>query len=85
MTSTSAAPAATAAQELPTTLDSQSGILTATSLMKSTLDDPERPPQVAVADDKQEWEICDIVGKEEPTLNAMPVLRRQSFWKTLCR
>ena len=33
--------------------------------MKSTLDDPERPPQVAVADNKQEWEICDIVGKED--------------------
>jgi hypothetical protein len=33
--------------------------------MKSTLDDPERSPQVAVADDKQEWEICDIVGKED--------------------
>ena len=27
--------------------------------------DPERPPQVEVADDKQEWEICDIVGKED--------------------
>jgi len=33
--------------------------------MKSTLDDPEQPPQVAVADNKQEWEICDIVGKED--------------------
>jgi hypothetical protein len=54
MTSTSAAPTATAAQELPTTLDSQSGILAATSLMKSTLDDPEQPLQVAVADNKQE-------------------------------
>ena len=33
--------------------------------MKSALDDPGRPPQVAVADNKQEWEICDIVGKED--------------------
>jgi hypothetical protein len=33
--------------------------------MKSTLDDPAISPQVAeVANDKQEWEICDIVGKE---------------------
>jgi hypothetical protein len=52
--STSAAPAATAAQELPTTLDSQSGILAATLLMKSTLNNPEQPLQVAVADNKQE-------------------------------
>ena len=34
--------------------------------MKSALDDPEIPPQVAeVANDKQEWEICDVVGKED--------------------
>jgi hypothetical protein len=33
--------------------------------MKTALDDPGRPPQVAVADNKQEWEICDIVGKED--------------------
>ena len=32
----------------------------------SALDDPAIPPQVAeVANDKQEWEICDIVGKED--------------------
>jgi len=65
MTPTPAAPAGTAAQELLAALDGQSSILAATSLMKSTLDDPERPPQVAVANDKQEWEICDIVGKED--------------------
>jgi len=30
------------------------------------LDDPGRPQDVAeVADDKQEWVICDIVGKED--------------------
>jgi hypothetical protein len=46
-------------------LDGQSGILAAASLIKSTLDDPERLPQVAVADNKQEWEICDIVSKED--------------------
>src|ERR1700733_6287400 len=33
--------------------------------MKSILDNPKRPPQVAVADNKQEWEIYDIVGKED--------------------
>jgi hypothetical protein len=33
--------------------------------MKSTLNDPEQPLQVAVADNKQEWEICDIVSKED--------------------
>jgi hypothetical protein len=65
MTPTLAAPAATAAQELLAALDGQPDILAATSLMESTLDDPERHPQVAVADDKQEWEICDIVGKED--------------------
>jgi hypothetical protein len=65
MTPTLAAPAATAAQELLAALDGQPDIPAATSLMESTLDDPERPPQVAVADDKQEWEICDIVGKED--------------------
>jgi hypothetical protein len=65
MTPTPAALAAAAAEELLAALDGQSDILAATSLMKSTLDDPERPPQVAVADNKQEWEICDIVGKED--------------------
>jgi hypothetical protein len=33
--------------------------------MKSILDNPKRPPQVAVADNKQEREIYDIVGKED--------------------
>ena len=65
MTPTLAAPAATTAQELLAALDSQSGVLASTSLMKSTLNDPEQPLQVAVADNKQEWEICDIVGKED--------------------
>jgi hypothetical protein len=51
---TPAAPAATTAQELIAALDSQSGILAPTSLMKSTLDNPEQPLQVAVADNKQE-------------------------------
>jgi hypothetical protein len=62
---TPAAPAATTAKELIAALDSQSGILAATSLMKSTLDNAERPLQVAVADNKLEWEICNIVGKED--------------------
>src|SRR5436190_21490605 len=33
--------------------------------MKSALDDPAIPPQVAEVANKQEWEICDIVGKED--------------------
>jgi 3-methyladenine DNA glycosylase AlkD len=33
--------------------------------MKSALDDPGRPSKAAeVAENKQEWEICDIVVKE---------------------
>jgi hypothetical protein len=51
--------------ELLAALDGQSGILATTSLMKSTLNDPEQPLQMAVADNKQEWEICDIVSKED--------------------
>jgi hypothetical protein len=62
-TPTPASPAATATQELLAALDGQSGILAATSMMKSTLDDPEGFLQLAVADNKQEWEICDIVSK----------------------
>ena len=54
MTLTLAALAATAAQELLAALDSQPDILVVTSLMESTLDDPEQPLQVAVADNKQE-------------------------------
>jgi hypothetical protein len=39
--------------------------------MKSALDNPGRPLQaVKVADDKQEWEICDIIGKED--INGVP-------------
>jgi hypothetical protein len=51
---TPAAPAATAVQELLAAFDSQSGILPGTLLIKSILDDPEQPLQVAVADNKQE-------------------------------
>ena len=69
MTPTPAALAAladTATQELLVAMDSQSTIPTATAFMKFALDDPEMPLQVAeVADNKQEWEICDIVGKED--------------------
>jgi hypothetical protein len=54
----------------PGSLNGQSSILAATSLMKSTLNDLKQPLQVAVADNKQEWEICDIVGKED--VNGVP-------------
>ena len=53
ITPTIAAPATTV-QELIAALDSQSGILAPTLLIKSILDNPEQPLQVAVADNKQE-------------------------------
>lgn len=41
-------------------------LLTFPALMKSALDDPGIPQQVAeVANDKQEWEICGIIDKED--------------------
>jgi hypothetical protein len=46
-------------------LNSQSGILVTTALIESTLDDFKQPLQVAVANNKQEWEICNIVSKED--------------------
>jgi hypothetical protein len=53
-------------QELVAAMDDQSATFTAAAWMKSALDDPGKSPQVVeVADDKQEWEICDIVGKED--------------------
>jgi hypothetical protein len=58
--------AATAPQESVAAIDSQSATLAATALMKSALDDPGIPQQVAeVANDKQEWEICGIIDKED--------------------
>jgi hypothetical protein len=57
MTSALTAPAATAAtapQESVAAIDSQSATLTPTALVKSALDDPGRPLQVAVADSRQE-------------------------------
>ena len=34
--------------------------------MIPALDDPEMPEQaVEVANDKQEWEVCDIISKED--------------------
>ena len=60
------ATAAMVSQESVTAIDGQSATLAATALTKSALDDPAIPPQVAeVANDKQEWEICDIIGKED--------------------
>ena len=60
------ATAAMVFQESVAVIDGQSAILAATALMKSALDDPAIPPQLAeVANDKQEWGICDIVGKED--------------------
>jgi hypothetical protein len=53
------APTATAPYESVAAINSQSATLA------STLDNPKQPLQVVVADNKQEWEICDIVGKED--------------------
>jgi hypothetical protein len=46
-------------------IDSQSATLAATTLMKSTLNNLKIPQQVEVANDKQEWEICSIIDKED--------------------
>jgi hypothetical protein len=60
------APAATVPQELVAAIDGQSATLAATALMKSALGGPGIPQQVAeVANDKQEWEICVIIDKED--------------------
>jgi hypothetical protein len=53
------APTATAPHESVAAINSQSATLA------PTLDDSGQPPQVAVVDNNQEWEICDIVGKED--------------------
>jgi hypothetical protein len=59
------ATAAMVSQESVAAIDGQSATLAPAALMKSALDDPAIPPQVAAADTKQEWEICDIFGKED--------------------
>lgn len=61
-----AVPAASAPPKLVAAVDGQFATLAATSLIGSVLDGSGMPPQLAeVADNKQEWEICDIVGKED--------------------
>jgi hypothetical protein len=58
--------AAMVSQELVAAIDGRSATLVATAMTESALVDPAIPPQVvAVANDKQGWEICDIVGKED--------------------
>ena len=60
------ATAAMVSQESAAAIDGQSATLAATALMKSALGDPGIPQQVAeVANDKQEWEICGIIDKED--------------------
>ena len=45
-------------------LDDQSATLAGSPSTIPAPDDPEMPEQaVEVANDKQEWEICDIIGK----------------------
>jgi len=65
MTPASVATAATAPQESVAAIDGQSATLAATTLMKSTLNNPGIPQQVEVAYDKQEWEICGIIDEED--------------------
>jgi hypothetical protein len=56
---------ATAPQESVAVTGSQSAALSTNALMISELNDPRMPQQMAeVTDGKQEWEICDIIGKE---------------------
>jgi hypothetical protein len=51
-------------------MDGQSATLSS-PLAIPTLDDPKMPEQaVEVANDKQEWEICNIIGKED--VNRVP-------------
>ena len=52
-------------QESVMAMDGQSATLGSPSAIPA-LDNPEMPKQaVEVANDKQEWEICDIIGKED--------------------
>jgi hypothetical protein len=52
-------------------LDGQSATLAGGPSTIPALDDPEMPEQaVEVANDNQEWEICDIIGKEN--VNGVP-------------
>jgi hypothetical protein len=53
------APTATAPYKSVAAINSQSATLA------STLDNPKQFLQVAVVDNKQEWEICNIVSKED--------------------
>jgi len=51
-------------------MDGQSATLSSPSAIPA-LDDPEMPEQaVEVANDKQKWEIYDIIGKED--VNGVP-------------
>jgi hypothetical protein len=53
-------------QESVIAIDGQSATLARSPSTVSASDDPRRPQQVVeVANDKQEWEICDIIGKED--------------------
>jgi hypothetical protein len=60
------ATAALISQELIIATDGQSAALAKSPSTIPALDDPRRPQQtVEVANDKQEWDICDILGKED--------------------
>jgi hypothetical protein len=57
---------ATAPQESVVAIDGQITALAKSTSMIFESDDPGMPQQVVeVPNDKQEWEICDIIGKED--------------------
>jgi len=58
-------------QESVIAIDGQSATLARNPSTIPALDDPEMPEQaVEMVNDKQEWEICDIIGKED--VNRVP-------------
>jgi hypothetical protein len=60
------ATAAVISQELVIAIDGQSATLARNPSTIPAPDEPEMPEQaVEVVNDKQEWEICDIIGKED--------------------
>ena len=63
--------AAVISQESVIAIDGQSATLARNPSTIPALDDPEMPEQaVEMVNDKQEWEICDIIGKED--VNRVP-------------
>jgi hypothetical protein len=60
-----AAPAAATPQQLDIPTDGEASTFGRTASMTSIPNDLAEPQAVVEANDKQEWEICDIIGKED--------------------